>query len=269
MKYIDYCVCCDSTNIKKFKGYMDQFVIDRMLDLPRAGTFPSDCSLVHCLDCEYIGSELRFERSEEATYYFQYADDHYIKHRSQYDGDGIANTFRTYNSKEYKIKRRNTIASVLAKHLDMSTINSVVDFGGNTGEMIPEELAHAVRYVVETDPRVFPSGITYIKTPEESGPTDLIICAHTLEHVSYPSKIFAELIKYVKTNGWIYIEVPDESPDVPVDGHVFHEHINLFNINSLRNLMIKHGIEIVSESNLYDPPQAGDLLSIAILGKLK
>lgn len=269
MKYIDYCICCDSTNIKKFKGYIDQFVIDRMLDLPRTGTWPSDCSLIQCLDCEYTGCELRFERSEEATYYFQYADDHYIKHRSQYDGDGIASTFRTYNSKEYKIRRRDTIASVLSKHLNMSTINSVVDFGGNTGEIIPKELSHAVRYVVETDPRVFSEGITYIKSPEESGPTDLLICAHTLEHVSYPGKIISELTKYVKPNGWIYIEVPDESPNVPVDGHVFHEHINLFNLNSLKSLMIKHGIEIILETKLYNPPQAGDVLSIAILGKLK
>ena len=215
---------------------MQEFVVARMLGFK---PFPSEgCDLIHCQDCNYAGSSYRFDRDEEMRYYTGYMGPEYAAAR------GCQAQAAYYDSDDYKSLRRNMCSTTLASLLDFTSIHSVLDYGGNTGEMIPAELDHANRYVVDTEPRNLPTGAVAITSPEESGPVDLVICGHTLEHVSYPQEVVKDIKRYVKSGTWFYLEVPVENEGNFSDGYNFSEHINYFRDITLEKLMVAYDCQV-------------------------
>lgn len=258
---INHCANCYSKNIESFNASMDTFVTRRMQGENRSEVGP--CRYIHCLDCDYAGSSYRFTREEEDRYYHEYMipGGDYTKDR------GTHHEANVYSSQEYKDMRKQMVASVLKKYLDLSSIQSVIDYGGNTGEMFPSELDHSQRYVVDVEVRDLANGVRAIKDPSESGPVDLIICAHTLEHVSDPFSFIVDIKRYMKSGSWIYIEVPDEVTGIFKNGHNFHEHINHYMKRSLENTLKLHGFDnIVSLQEKY--LKIIDKINI-VIGRLK
>lgn len=76
-----------------------------------------------------------------------------------------------------------------------------------------------------------------------------IILSHVLEHIKEFHEAFQSFDKYLKDNGWLYVEVPDASrygECLVAPYQDFNtEHINHFNLQSLRNLLGFHGYEII------------------------
>jgi len=235
------CVCCHSENIEKFSGIMAEFLIDRMTGIvhPPASNM---CSTVHCLDCDYVGSELRFSPVEENRYYQNYGVGEYVYHREQYE-PGISTTFHNLQMDEIKKYRKEVTIDVLKNTIDLSTVSSLLDYGGNTGEMIPDEFSNIDRYVTDVQNRVLRNGVKSITGPEESGKVDLVLCSHTMEHVSHPFDMTVDLKRYLKSDGWLYLEVPNELP-VPKQGELWHEHINKFTMECLEKHMELHGFDV-------------------------
>ena len=66
---------------------------------------------------------------------------------------------------------------------------------------------------------------------------DLVICSHVLEHLANPLDTLKELIGAVKSDGFIYIEVPNEIWGTPPPSIDPVTHINFFSPDSLRVLM--------------------------------
>jgi SAM-dependent methyltransferase len=261
MKNIDYCSICGSKNVKLYSSAMDGFVVNRMLkNSNRPDPFPS-CSLICCLDCEGRSSSFRFDEAEEKVYYFQYMKEDYLKERS------VRDVAEYYASEENKSNRRTAASSVMIKHINFEQIKSVLDFGGDTGEMIPVELAHAHQYVVDQDERSLDSKVKFVNSPEEIDSVDLVMCCHTLEHVSDPCSVINEIKKYMQAGSWLYIEVPNEATWDPADGFHFHEHINLFTSNTLTHLMKLHGFVPIDATLL---PYGGQMPpALAIMGIMK
>jgi SAM-dependent methyltransferase len=262
MKSIDYCACCKSTNIVKFNSTMDSFVIKRMLKKSVKPENLGPCELIHCLDCDYRGSSYRFEREEEAVYYFEYMRDDYLKERNI---KHVADFY--HNDMTYRKMRQDAAATILKDVVDFQSITSVLDFGGDSGDMIPLELSHAKKYVLDTDNRVSSEDILFITGPDQCDPMDLVMCSHTLEHVSDPYELIVEIKKYIKPGGWFYLEIPHEGDWTPASGHNFHEHINLFSKTALANVMKTHKFNATEVKDiLYKSANIGP--AIAVVGKL-
>jgi SAM-dependent methyltransferase len=245
MKIVNHCVCCNSTNIIKYRATIEDFVLNRMLgDVSPRPAEPNQ--MIHCQDCNYAGSSYRFDQDEEKRYYTGYMGPEYAAAR------GCQAAAAYYDSEIYKALRRDMCSTTLLPFIDFSSIQSVLDYGGNTGEMIPTELNHASRYVVDTEPRLLPTGATAISDPSQSGPVDLVICGHTLEHVSYPLDVLKDLVRYVRSGTWFYLEVPVENEGKYSDGYNFSEHINYFRDSTLEKLLELTGFELhLSKMEIY------------------
>ena len=276
MKYIDYCVCCESKNVRFLDSTMYAFVIDRMTGASKQANKPlldPSCKMIHCNDCNFVSSSIRFTEEEEARFYKDYGARPYLDHRIQYEGNPmIAAVFERCNHPGYTSRRKQYMIEIMKKHIDLSTINYVLDFGGGAGDLIPDEFIRpegvGTRYVLDFSDKALVSGVVSVKNKNECPPVDLLICSHTLEHVSYPSSFIKTMKEYIKRGGFIYVEVPDERrPNpTPIVGNDFHEHINMFNRDSLTHIMELNGIEVLGIDDVLPSHQTE---SIALVGRLK
>jgi len=253
---VNSCVCCGSTNVIRSNMRLAGFVVERMLN-----TVLLDSILdmaIQCQDCYFIGSELRFTDEQMRRYYHEYMDERssagrqhgsYVFHRLRNEGTGWFDLLKLYKQPWWITARKEAIVNVIkSKDIDLNSIESVLDFGGDLGQYIPNEFNHARRHVVEIEERELVQGVTAVKSPVDCEPVDLVMCCHTLEHVSYPNDLVADMKRYLKPGGLLYIEVPDEEErtlksihdNVALD---MHEHINIFWPDSLKALVIRNGFE--------------------------
>lgn len=264
MKSVDYCVCCGSKNIETFPASIAPFVVGRMTgqDIPNQQV---PANYLHCLDCDFANIDLRFEREEEFRYYQNYMKNEYITHRCQYEGEGMRGLLESLSGPAYKEMRVASATKIITELLDCSTIKSVLDYGGDTGEMIPKALEHADRYVTDVQVRQLPNGVKAVQDPSECGAIDLVICSHTLEHVSYPKLVIEDMMRYMKPGTWLYLELPNERTD-HIPGMQFHEHINRFNLECLDRLLTDYGFVDLEGTDIAYGNFIGN--AYAVTGKL-
>jgi SAM-dependent methyltransferase len=267
MKFVTYCVCCGSNNVELFPSSIASFVVDRMTGTGQNYGKQLECQYLHCKDCDFVGTDVRFEREEEFRFYQNYMKEEYCRHRCQYEGRGMFDFLMSYNSKEYQDMRKFAASQFLTSSIDCSAIKSVLDYGGDTGAMIPDELSHANRYVTDVQIRELPNGVKPVTKPEECEPVDLVICGHTLEHVSSPVDVMNDIKRYMKPGALIYVEVPVEVHNDHGPGHQFHEHINRFDLNSLEKFLIAQGFDDLEGMDFTYHKFISE--ACAIIGRLK
>lgn len=279
---VDYCECCGGTNIVRAEVRLAGFVIERMLNLIMLDSVLSRA--IQCQDCFFVCTELRFTDEQMQRYYHEYMHDDasggrqhgsYVFHRRRNEGDGWYQLLKMYKQPWWIEARKESVVNVIkSQNIDLTSITSVLDFGGDLGQYIPDEFNHARRHVVEIEKRNLVEGVTAVSNPSECDPVDLVMCCHTLEHVSYPDKLVADMKRYLKPGGLLYIEVPDEEERVlaSIRANValdIHEHINIFWPDSLRALVKKHGFETLVVGSLpYQSVQKDLEPARAILARL-
>ena len=253
------CVCCGSTNVIKSNMRMAGFVIERMLNTVMLD--PILDMAIQCQECYFISSELRFTDEQMQRYYHEYMDasssgarqhGSYVFHRLRNEGTGWFDLVKLYKQPWWIAARKEAIVNVItAQDIWLKDITSVLDFGGDLGQYIPDELNHARRHVVEIEERELVEGVTAVSSPDKCDPVDLVLCCHTLEHVSYPSDLVAEMKRYLRPGGLLYIEVPNEEEPTlksirESKAIEMHEHINIFWPDSLRALIERNGFETLA-----------------------
>ena len=80
-------------------------------------------------------------------------------------------------------------------------------------------------------------------------PLDVIISTHNLEHINNPVKVLQNLTNFLKSDGYIFIEVPDANlmlKNLRFD-QIFHQHYHYFGLNSLQNIAKKINCEIIGK----------------------
>jgi 2-polyprenyl-3-methyl-5-hydroxy-6-metoxy-1,4-benzoquinol methylase len=269
MDRVSHCICCGSPDVETFPAYLSAFVVDRMLGTGENYDKLAYCQYLHCKKCDYVGTDIRFSRNEEIAYYQNYMKEEYCRHRAKYENDGAYESLMYYSSPEYQTLRKNAAGKFLSEKLDLSTITSVLDFGGDTGAMIPDELQHAARYVTDIQERELVAGVKTVNSPDECGPVDLLICGHTLEHVSEPGPFMFQIRSYMKPGSLIYMEIPIESCRNHVENHLFHEHINRFDLGSLTTFMLAQGFDIIGSNEFVYNEKQLQTAACAIIGRLK
>lgn len=258
---IDSCSVCGSKNLNKHRATMDRWTLNRFLRLNPHTPKPQGF-INHCRDCDYAGFSYRFSLKSEADYYKDYMDGEYLESRAQSEGPGIINFSQWYHGEENVNQCRNNREQIIGRYLDIKSITSVLDFGGDTGLMIPNAFQNCKKYVYEVEEREREIDVEPIKDQK----VDLVICTHVLEHVSDINNSMQNIKKFLKPDGYLYVEVPKEFSKHFDGEYNFYEHINLFTETGLTNLLSKHGFETspVETINYIEPMTT----SIGIIGKL-
>lgn len=144
------------------------------------------------------------------------------------------------------------------KHKDISQLK-ILEIGSGTGYLLSlikklgaevigiEPGVHCLKafenYGVEIINDFFPS-------KKITGKYDVIIMTGVLEHIPNPSKFLESLQPYLKTDGLLFISVPDVEPQLKVGdiSILFHEHCSYFTDVSLNNTCNLAKYEVLQRS---------------------
>ena len=266
------CLACKSKNTKKSKAKFAGFIAERVFDGSNC-----DIELIHCQDCGFAYYSHRFSEEEGKKLYLGYRDETYQKQRQSHECwySKEINELIGKNKTELKNRHGNLI-SILKKNLDVSNISSVLDFGGDKGQFIPELSKSTKKYVYDISEIEPLDGVISLGSLDEcrTHQYNLILCAHVLEHVSNPIEIVKQLKSLMNKGQYLYVELPFDSPfyknkfsDLQfvfnryfswitlfkhflqarknANLHMMHEHINYFTPKSLKNILENEGFKML------------------------
>ena len=213
-----------------------------------------DTRLIMCRECGLVYSKYRPNDSEMERLYSGYRDMEYFKSRHYYEPQYTEEINNMSLSPQSINSRRQGIIEFIKRKLDINDIHSVLDYGGDEGQMIPLEFSHASKTVFEVSGNSVQSGIRLISDFTElmKHTYDFIMCCHLLEHVSDPLHIVCNMFNVLTPEGSLYIEVPNENAYQRYSDYEFHEHINFFGIDTLKIIGSRCGLKCIDfeESNV-------------------
>jgi hypothetical protein len=211
------------------------------------------CHLCICPRCQLFFSDVRFDDAEINRLYKDYRGERYCqireKHEPSYKSDINANF-----GKSKAIATRKAFIETIITHHPTKRGESVIDYGGDRGQLIPDSLTPVKRFVYDISGVSPIAGVTSLDNPASHAPYDLVMCCGVLEHVSFPRIMLQDLSSLVAPGGALYIEVPAGIPtrryfDITIGKSrlarnwkpIFHEHINYFTKSSLMNTLLLSG----------------------------
>jgi hypothetical protein len=284
MYFIDACPCCTSTELQRWPAIVAPFIAHYA-----CGQEPQACSLCECRNCTFRFFNSRLTNSEIGTLYAGYRGPAYFESRHRHEfwysaavNEGIGNDAAEIAS------RKENLARLLSGR--SGSIRSVLDYGGDRGQFIPDHLG-TERFVFEISDATPVPGVSRIDSVEEKQ-FDFVILAHVLEHCSDPFKVANELKQLANDQTIYYFEVPYERPslrfaprgrlhrvyrnallhsrslltavdfystvcrvkfncNLPLGLHKCSEHLNFFNEQSLRALLERAGYAIIECGRAY------------------
>jgi len=247
---ITNCPCCDRVTQTIMPAYLSQFVVWRTTGVKPESNVKN--LLIQCDTCNFYFSDIRFTDEEIARLYKDYRGNEYNQMRLECEPNYKVELY----SDNYVKQRKEFINKLIECYT--SNIKSVLDYGGDNGDYIPESLSSIDRYVFDLsgiDP--LPGIKKYDFNKNQT--FDFVMNCQVLEHVPDIN----QLIKKLKnlTKNYIYVEVPTYRKPPPVD-MIIGEHINFFRGTSLQSLLNKHNIKIIKTAIDYD------LCVLGILGKI-
>jgi hypothetical protein len=93
-----------------------------------------------------------------------------------------------YTNIEYYIARKKSVLDFLKPFLDFGQIKNVLDYGGDKGQYIPDQLSDANKYVYDISGNQTIPNVMLLRTLNSVKQIkwDFILCMHLLEHLSDP-----------------------------------------------------------------------------------
>ncbi|MBQ5988032.1 MAG: methyltransferase domain-containing protein [Oscillospiraceae bacterium] len=238
----DRCLICGQEGKTK-NAVFNPFVIERVY-----GGKEQDTCLVYCEKCGFAFSSARFTDEEMNKLYHGYRDEIYQSQRFKYDSGYTAEYNRSLYSPEDKgTYRKNTIEQFLNNSINFSKIHSVLDYGGDKGQFIPDCFCDAEKFVYEVSGTDTIEGVKLIEnvTLLRNYKWDVIMCNQVLEHVSDIAGVFSELSSLMSDNTFLYIEVPDGRGIENNNNVRITEHINFFTVRTFEKLAERQNIRLL------------------------
>jgi hypothetical protein len=171
--------------------------------------------LCECKACSFRFFDSRLTDSEVQRLYANYRGVAYFKARHAYEfwyskrvNDGIG-----IDESEI-VSRKANLSQLLGER--SNAISTVLDFGGDRGQFIPEDLGTA-RFVYELSDAKPVEGVKRL-TSLEGMQFDLVMMTGVLEHCSEPRQILEALRPLGHDKTLFYIAVPDECPSLACAG---------------------------------------------------
>jgi SAM-dependent methyltransferase len=266
------CLVCGNENIKNNQAKFADFISERVF----SGKNQS-INLIYCPECGFSYFDYRFNEEECNKLYSCYRDENYQKQRQKYEYWYTKQINDLIGKNDIEIKeRKKNLTKIINDFIDISKIKTVLDFGGDKGQHIPDIFINIEKYVYDiSDVKVIDSikKITDINEVKQKK-YDFVMCCHTLEHVCEPQKIIDEIKELLNNEGYFYIELPFDSPfyknkldlvqflfnkyfSIPTlikhflkniknrNFYLMHEHINYFTPKSILDLLENSGFEVI------------------------
>lgn len=209
MGKIDSCIICRNKNLKKYAGLVVPFIAQRVYNKESFSTY-----LIKCKQCGFFFFEERFDDNGLNRLYAGYRGEEYIKQRHENEPWYTKSlNERLFSSPESWSARRKALVKQAYEYdsVFMNHVNSVLDFGGDKGQLIYEILGDSKKFVYEISNVELLPGI-HRADPNSDDQYDFIICSNVLEHVSYPEESVKMMFNMGKEGSVLYLEVPDEQP---------------------------------------------------------
>lgn len=250
MKQANECPCCGEVNFKKTSAILMPFLSKRIFgydyvcideswnlynfENTKAITL---CHSLQCNNCEFLFCDLRFDDEEMSNLYNDYRGESYVQLRDFYEpGYRIKNEIINQG-----INYKSKIESFLSNFGDYSII---LDWGGDDGINTPVFSAKDLYIYDISNKEVLPNFTLLQKQDLKNYSYDLIVCSNVLEHVSYPRELLQDIRNYMSKDTVLYIEIPCEKLIMKkeiidkneIKRH-WHEHINFYSENSIKELL--------------------------------
>lgn len=268
MRVADTCLICDADSLRRYRAMFAPFVGSRIWDRPSV-----PIQLMKCSRCDFLFADSRFDASEERKLYDGYRGHEYQALRERYEPWYTAE-FNAKLSTGTMDKRRAPLAEIFREHVP-SGIKSVLDFGGDRGDLFNGLLPGAQAFVYDISGVEPAPGVKVLHTVDEctQGAFDLVGCSNVLEHVAYPRNLAADLHRIASPSTLVFVEVPSENPmgmrtyakrSVQEMWLLFrrpataasmlpfrflrqvHEHVNFFSMRALETLMQTSGFAVLA-----------------------
>jgi len=216
MRRITSCLVCSSDDLASSPAIVAPFIREYALGGTGRPEVPTQAVLLTCAVCDMVFYDLRYDDDEIAALYSGYRGERYFTLRHHFEPLYTRKLNDDIRSDPAAIDtRKRTVQALVTEALGNKTITSVLDFGGDAGQFIPD-FQGATRYVLEVSGVPPESGVTSVSRLEElEKPVDLVMLAHVLEHVSDTVALLTELMTAVGDGGYLYVEVPLDRPKMP------------------------------------------------------
>lgn len=211
-----------------------------------------------CNNCEFYSVYHPFTDSLLSKMYHDYRSNTYQQDWELFHPGYIENTGRYIGGKEESASRLAAMNAYLsrlkdANILNFSAIDSILDWGGSDGIMLPDVFQQAQRYVYDISDKKPINGVSKLKAIESDFQFSYIQITHVLEHVFKPLEFLEAPLAHLKSGGILYLEVPLECEANGLNAKVLsnerrlwaHEHINLYTPLSLRKLAETSGLQVL------------------------
>lgn len=272
---VDECVICGCTSLRQKRGVVSPFLAKRIWERK-----PFPVALADCFDCGFEFFNPRLVTTEEERLYAGYRSTEYQTMRRSFEPWYTEKLNADLSSPESWQHRKSLIASLFRERLNLDgrTFDSVLDFGGDRGDLIAELFPASRRFVYEISGVKPIAGVEPLRTLEECRrhPIDLIITSNVLEHVGSPREVISQIATIAGPQTRVFNEVPLESPtdwrsrlkrlaqtgilsitrpalawQVTGRGmfNLMHEHVNYFSQHSLDRLMQVSGFDVVTSGD--------------------
>lgn len=176
-----------------------------------------------------LDGNLSVLKCNKCSFYFTYSNSNESDYNNYYS---TCNNYSTPTSAS--VSKNEKCSSFLFENLDQ-TVKTVVDYGCGNGHL--SNLLMTKYEVTRYD----------VGYPDLPCQYDCMILSHVLEHIYNPKSFINSVSKYVRNDGYIYIEVPNASR-YELHGNKYGplqeiniEHINFFSPYALSKLLIELG----------------------------
>lgn len=207
---VSSCPICASTKVYTYQAIVSGFLTERIW-----GEKPGEVQLCHCRVCGFAYFNPRLEPDELKRLYKGYRDSEYQKMRQRYEPIYTEEFNAALGSDPHELRlRKDLLREYLKLETKLDDIKSVLDYGGDRGQFIIDELSDAKRFVYEISGIAPEPGIESLLSIEECRKRryDLIMCCHVLEHVPDPLGELSQIVELADENSMIYIELPYDTP---------------------------------------------------------
>jgi hypothetical protein len=208
MYTIQSCPCCQSSDLSSYPAVVAPFIAHYAV-----GGRPSRCCLQECNACSFRFFDSRLTAEEVERLYRNYRGEEYFRSRHR-DEFWYTRKFNTGigHDQQAIAARKHRVETLLKGHLDLASIATVLDYGGDEGQFIPDALGQE-KFVFELSDVTPVPGVTKIDSEADlrQRSFDMVMICHVLEHCSDP----CALLKDIKALGGgrsllCYIELPYE-----------------------------------------------------------
>ena len=149
-----------------------------------------------------------------------------------------------------------------------------MDVGGND-LFVVRGLTGAAKYCAVVDPicaptdgqtidgiKVFGRFVEEIDFSRDMPPPDLVVCRHTLEHITNPRQVIDQLFRQCAEDCLFLVEVPcfDNLVESLRFDAVFHQHVHYFDLSSFQRLIWECGGEFLGHTFNHQGSCGGSLL---------